>query len=128
MLMVCTAFIMVSCAALYLIKRLDRNFSLDIMLMIVFIFGNIFGWFNATMIVGSITTKMIPSNLQCLMEGVRRSLIQISKLLASISTPLLFSYLDYWCIGIACTLLIMLGIVMFRKKHLVSVKEIILIG
>ena len=63
MLMVCTAFIMVSCAALYLIKRLDRNFSLDIMLMIVFIFGNIFGWFNATMIVGSITTKMIPSNL-----------------------------------------------------------------
>ena len=61
------------------------------------------------------------------MEGMRRSLIQISKLLASISTPLLFPYIDYWCIGIACIVLIILVIFMFRKKHLVSVKEIILI-
>ena len=105
-------------------KQLDRNFTRDVVLMILFLLAFRFVWFLDEVILRNMISRMVPSDLQCLTESLRNGMSRISSILAAITAPLILTYLHWWSTGMICLIMVLLFVFLWRKSTLINITEI----
>ena len=97
---------------------------IDIVLMVCFIISFFIGWVIEAVIVRCMLAKMVPSHCQSFTESCRNAVSRFATILASVSSPLMMPYLEWWSIALIFIVLPILIVFLQRKKSLIDIKEI----
>ena len=124
MCVIFSLFQLVDLCILIAMKELKRNFTRDIILMILFLFAYSFPWCMQDVLFKCIVAKMVPSNIQGFVESLRFAVCQIGSLVTALTAVLSVRYLQWWSGVLIVIVIIILVYLLSRKKTLSNIKLI----
>ena len=120
----CCLCLIIDFVLIIAINTLDRNFARDVALIILFLLANLFVWFLDEVILKNMTSRMVPSDLQCLTESIRSGMSSFSSILAALTAPMILTYLHWWSTGMICLTMVPLFVFLSWKSSLINITEI----
>ena len=81
-------------------------------------------WTIEEVLLRNLISTMVPSKVQSFTESIRSGFTRLATIVASATTPLVVSIMDWWCVALIGITILFLMCFVCRKRHLVKPLEI----
>jgi len=119
----CIVSQVIAFSILIMLKVLERNFMRDVILYIIFLIMYIFMWFIEEVLLRSLVAKMVPSYIQSFTEGLRNGCSRLSTIVAALTAPLAFSYIQYWSVALSVLTVMFLLIFLIKRNSFIDIVQ-----
>ena len=92
--------------------------------MVMFLIFLVLAWSVEDVLVRIMLAKMVPSKIQSFTETLRGGVCKIACIVASITVPMLSTWLHWWAVGILILILLLLVWFIMRRKYFINPQEI----
>ena len=111
--------IMFSFSIQYLVTGIvAKHKTVGIIMLILYVLLLGIGWSAEQLLLGSLLTRIIPSNTQSFAEGIRGSTTNFGYIIVGIITPLMLKYVVIMCYTIQSVLIVCFILAVYRRRHL----------
>ena len=124
MCIVCSLFQLVDLCILIAMKGTKRNFTRDVILMILFLFSYAFPFCMQEVLFKCVVANMVPSNVQGFVESLRFAVCQLGSLVTALTVVVSLRYLQWWSAVLIVIVIILLVCLLSRKKTLSNIEVI----